>query len=154
MPCRFAGLVRVESSDGQTTPGYRGSRLVPMDYDLDGARIAMAATTNKRCHDRTPMPLEVHFSYGRVEGVGELANISYSGALIEDTVVRPTIGTPTVLYVYLKPPRAFEAEIPSELVGVVIRHSSDGFAVKFEDNLDPDVREMVDNAAALVTVSR
>ena len=112
----------------------------------------MAATTNKRRHDRTPMPLEVHFSYGRVEGVGELADISYSGALIEDTAVRPTIGTPIVLYVYLKPPRAFEAEVPSELPGMVVRHSSDGFAVKFEDSHDPDLRRMVDDAAAVVAV--
>ena len=94
---------------------------------------------------------------GRVSaqnGVGALTNISYSGALIEDTAVRPTIGTPIVLYMYLKPPRAFEAEVPSELPGMVVRHSSDGFAVKFEDSHDPDMRRMVDYAAAIVAVSR
>jgi hypothetical protein len=68
--------------------------------------------------------------------------------------LRPEIGTPIKLYVYLKPPRALEAEAPSELIGVVARHSSDGFAVKFEDNHDPDVRQMVDNAAAIVAVRR
>ena len=125
-----------------------------MDYDLDGARIAMAATTNRRRHDRTPIPLEVHFSYGRVEGVGELANISYSGALIKDTAVRPTIGTPIVLYVYLKQSRAFEAATPFELSGHVVRHSSAGFAVEYKDIVDPDVRRMVDDAAAVVAVPR
>jgi hypothetical protein len=43
---------------------------------------------------------------------------------------------------------------PSELIGVVARHSSDGFAIKFEDDLDPDVRQMVDNAAGVVTTRR
>ncbi len=114
----------------------------------------MTATTNKRRHDRTPMPLEVHFSYGRVEGVGEFANISYSGALIEDTAARPTIGTRVVLYVYLKPPRAFEAATPFGLSGHVVRHSSNGFAIEYKDIVDPDVRRMVDDAAAIVAVPR
>ena len=114
----------------------------------------MTATTNRRRHDRTPMPLEVHFSYGRVEGVGELADISYSGALIEDTVMRPEIGTPIKLYLYLQPPSAFTAATPYELPGMVVRHSSDGFAVKFEDSHDPDIRRMVDYAAAIVAVPR
>jgi hypothetical protein len=37
---------------------------------------------------------------------------------------------------------------------VVARHSPDGFAVEFEDSQDPDLREMVDDAAAIVAVSR
>jgi hypothetical protein len=83
-----------------------------------------------------------------------LANISYSGALIEDTSMRPEIGAPVVLYVYLKPPSAFEATTPFELVGRVVRHSSAGFAIEYQDNLDPDVRRMVDDAAAVVAVPR
>ncbi len=114
----------------------------------------MTETTNRRRDTRIPIRFEGFYSAGRVKGVGVLANISYSGALIEDTAMRPEIGTRIKLYVHLKPPCAFEAATPSELIGVVSRHSSDGFAVKFEDNLDPDVREMVDNAAALVTTSR
>jgi len=51
---------------------------------------------------------------------------------------------------HLKPPRASEASKPSELIGIVNRHSSDGFAVAFEDNRDLDMRRMVDDAAALV----
>jgi hypothetical protein len=114
----------------------------------------MTATTNKRRDDRIPLPLEVHYSFGRVEGDGVLANISYSGALIEDTAMRPEIGAPIVLYVYLKPPSAFEAATPFELSGYVARHSSTGFAVEYEDIVDPDVRRMVDDAAAIVAVPR
>jgi hypothetical protein len=119
-----------------------------------GARIAMTATTNRRRDNRIPMPLEVHFSFSRVEGFGKLADISYSGALIEDTAMRPKIGTPIVLYVYLKPPSAVEAATPFELSGHVVRHSSTGFAVEYEDNLNRDVRRMVDDAAAIVAVPR
>jgi hypothetical protein len=114
----------------------------------------MTATTNRRRDNRIPLPLEVHYSFNRVEGFGKLANISYSGALIDDPAMRPKIGTPIVLYVYLKPPSAFEAVVPFELTGHVVRHSSTGFAVEYEDIVDPDVRRMVDDAAAIVAVSR
>ncbi len=114
----------------------------------------MTATTNRRRDNRIPIRLEAFYSAGRVEGVGVLANISYSGALVEDTVMRPKIGTLVVLYVYLQPPSAFEAATPFELAGHVVRHSSNGFAIEYDDNLDPDVRRMVDDAAAIVAVPR
>jgi uncharacterized protein (TIGR02266 family) len=79
-----------------------------------------------------------------------LVDISYSCALIEGTKMQPEIDTRVSLYVYLKPPSAFEATAPFELTGVVSRHNSDGFAIKFKDNLDPDVRQMVDDAVAVV----
>jgi len=112
----------------------------------------MTTPTTKRRGDRFPAPLKVYCSFERVEGSATLVDISYSGALLEHTTMRPGIGTPINLYVFLKPPRGTGAVAPSELPGMVVRHSSDGFAVKFEDNLDPDVRQMVDDAAALVTV--
>ncbi len=114
----------------------------------------MTATTNRRRDNRIPIRLEAFYSAGRVEGVGVLANISYSGALIEETVMRPEIGTRVVLYVYLHPRSAFAAETPFELAGHVVRHSSNGFAIEYDDNLDPDVRRMVDDAAAIVAVPR
>jgi hypothetical protein len=89
-----------------------------------------------------------------VEDDGMLADISYSGALIEGTTMQPEIGTRVVLYVYLKPPSAFEAKAPFELTGHIVRHSSTGFAIEYEDNLDPDVRRMVDDAAAVVAGPR
>ena len=114
----------------------------------------MTATTNRRRNDRTPLPLEVHYSFDGAEGFGELVNISYSGALIEDTAMRPKIGRPIVLYVYLKPTSAFEAVTPFEPTGHVVRHSSAGFAVEYKDIVDPDVRRMLDDAAAIVAAPR
>ncbi len=114
----------------------------------------MTATTNKRRDDRIFIRLEAFYSFGRVEDEGMLADISYSGARIEDTTMRPEIGTPVVLYVYLEPPSASEAATPFELAGHVVRHSPTGFAIEYKDNLDPDMRRLVDDAVALVAVSR
>ena len=123
-----------------------------MDKDLDGARIAMTETTNRRPHNRIPIHLAAFYSSGRIEADGVLADISYSGALIEDTTIQPEIGTFVVLHVYLEPPSAFAAATPFELAGHVVRHSSNGFAFEYKDNLDPDVRRMVDDAAAVMAV--
>ena len=113
----------------------------------------MADKTNEPRADRFPTPLQVFCSFERVEGIATLVNISYTGTLLENTGMRPEVGTPIKLYVYLKP-RAFEAVAPSELIGVVSRHGPDGFAVEFEDSHDPDLRQMVDDAAAIVAVPR
>jgi hypothetical protein len=121
-----------------------------MDKDLDGARIAMIETTNRRPDKRIPTHLGAFYYARRADAVGVVANISYSGALIEGTTVQPEIGTFVVLYVYLEPPSAFEAATPFELTGHVVRYSSAGFAIKYKDNLNRDVRRMVDDAAAIV----
>ena len=114
----------------------------------------MTTTTTKRRGDRFPAPLKVYCSFERVEGTATLVNISYSGVLLEHTTMRPEIGTPIKLYLYLKPPSAFTAAAPFELAGHVVRHSTNGFAIAYEDNLDPDVRRMVDDAAAILTAPR
>ena len=125
-----------------------------MAYDRDGGRIEMAVTTDRRQDNRISIRLEAHYSFGRAVEVGVLANISYSGALIEDTTMQPEIGTPVTLHVYLEPPSAFEAATPFELAGHVVRHSPNGFAIEYKDRLDPDVRRMVDDAAAIVAGQR
>ena len=122
--------------------------------DLDGERIAMTATMKKGRDDRISIRLEAFYSFGRLEDNGMLADISYSGALIEGTTMQPEIGTRIVLYVHLNPPSAFEATPPFELTGHVVRHHSTGFAIEYRDNLDPDVRKMVDDAAAIVAAPR
>ena len=114
----------------------------------------MTATTHRGRADRISIRLEAFYSFGRVEDNGMLADISYSGALIEGTTMRPEIGARVALYVYLKPPSTFEAVTPFQLTGHVVRHSSTGFAIEYEDNLDPDVRRMVDDAAAVVAGPR
>jgi hypothetical protein len=114
----------------------------------------MTATTHRGRDDRISIRLEAFYSYGRVEDNGMLADISYSGALIEGTTMQPEIGTRVVLYVHLNPPSAFEATPPFELTGHVARHHSTGFAIEYEDNHDPDLRRMVDDAAAIVATRR
>jgi hypothetical protein len=114
----------------------------------------MTATTHRGRADRISIRLEAFYSFGRVEGDGMLADISYSGALIEGTTMQPEIGTRIVLYVHLSPPSAFEATPPFELTGHVARHHSTGFAIEYEDNHDPDLRRMVDDAAAIVATQR
>jgi hypothetical protein len=98
--------------------------------------------------------LEVTGTSGRFEVIGTLVDISYSGALVEDTSMQPEIRTPVVLYLYLAPPGDFKAVSPFKLTGHVVRHSSTGFAIEFTDRFDPDVRRLVDDAAAILTASR
>ena len=114
----------------------------------------MTATTHRGRDDRISIRLEAHCSVGRFEVVGVLTNISYSGALIEDTSMQPEVGTPCVLYLYLKPRGAFKAVSPFRLTGHVVRHTSTGFAIEYEDTFDPDMRRMVDDAAAIMEASR
>ena len=114
----------------------------------------MTNTARKRRTSRFRMPLQVYCSFEGMEGFASLSDISYTGALLENTGMRPKIGTRVTLCMHLKPPRASEAVAPSELIGVASRHSYDGFAVKFENGNDPDVRRMVDDAAAVVATRR
>ena len=116
----------------------------------------MTETTNRRHENRVPISLKAYYSFGRGDGVGVLADVSYSGALIEveDISKRPEIGAPIALRVYLISPRGFEEVTPFELAGVVVRHSSTGFAIEFEHNFDPWVRRRVDDAAAILAAPR
>jgi hypothetical protein len=118
----------------------------------------MTATTDKRRGDRISIRLEAYLSEDLYEDlyevVGTLTNISYSGALIEDTSMQPEIGTPCALYLYLEPSGAFNAVSPFKLTGSIVRPSSTGFAIEFTDRFDPDVRRLVDDAAAILTASR
>ena len=114
----------------------------------------MTEMTKKRRGYRVSMRLEAYCSEDLFEVVGVLTNISYSGALIEETSMQPEIRTPCVLHVYLEPPDAFKVASPFDLTGRIIRHSSTGFAIEFTDRFDPDVRRLVDDAAAILAASR
>ena len=83
-----------------------------------------------------------------------LVDISHSGALIADTSMRPKIGTPIILQVFFKPPGSLKAATPFKLVGHVVRHTATGFAIEYDDKLDPDARRIVDEAAAIVAAPR
>jgi hypothetical protein len=106
----------------------------------------MPAFVEKRRADRVSTALNAHYSSGPEDGIGVLANISYSGALIEDSSVRPTVGTNVRIYVFTEPEDPIAPASPYELVGRVVRHSSSGFAIEYED-ADSEARQLVDEAA-------
>lgn len=81
----------------------------------------------------------------REEGVGLLADIAYEGAHVEEASFQPAIGAAVRIYVFIRP------VAPFEITGHVVRHTERGFAIEFE-KLRPEVRSLVDDAAALVTV--
>lgn len=99
--------------------------------------------------NRIPIRLKTYYAYDRVDGAGVIANLSYSGALIERTATRPEIGTPITLYINLYPPSAFQAQSPFEQMGRVVRHSPSGFAIQYAGDFDLVLRRMVDDAAAV-----
>jgi len=107
---------------------------------------AMSSYQEKRRDARFPVALNAHYSAGPEEGIGVLSNISYSGALIDDSSVQPTVGARVRVYVFVESADPIAPASPYELVGRVVRHSSSGFAIEYEDP-DPDVRELVDEAA-------
>ena len=106
----------------------------------------MPAFLEKRRADRIPTALNAHYSSGPEDGIGVLANVSYSGALIEDSSVRPTVGSKVRIYVFTEPVDPIAPASPYELVGRVVRHSSSGFAIEYED-ADSEARQLVDEAA-------
>ena len=107
----------------------------------------MSAHTEKRRGDRVPTSLNAHYSSGPEDGIGVLANISYSGALIEGPSVQPAVGSRVRIYVFTEPADPIAPASPYELVGRVVRHSSSGFAIEYEE-ADPEVRLLVDEAVA------
>ncbi len=98
--------------------------------------------------DRRKLPrvetlFELLYSAGREEGRGILADISCAAARISETQLRPEVGTKVRLYVFLQPVS------PLEIVGEVTRLTEDGFVVQYEI-ADPDVKQLVDQAAGIV----
>lgn len=84
-------------------------------------------------------------SAGRQEGAGRLADISRSGARLEETSLRPEIGSKVRLYVFVQPVSPFE------IVGEVVRHTDSGFAIEIIEAREA-IRELIDDVAALVSV--
>jgi len=57
------------------------------------------------------------------------------------------VGTRVRIYVFTEPVDPIAPASPYELVGRVVRHSSSGFAIEYEET-DPEVCLLVDEAAA------
>ena len=107
----------------------------------------MSENIEKRRAPRFLTALNAHYSSSSEDGIGVLSNISFSGALIEGSSVQPTVGSRVRIYVFTEPVDPLAPASPYELVGRVVRHSSSGFAIEYEDS-DPEVRRLVEKAAA------
>ena len=100
---------------------------------------------DRRRSGRIQTRFELLYSAGRNEGTGTLADISYSGAMIEGATLKPELGKHLRLYVFVQP------VAPFEVVGTVVRHTENGFAISYP-TLSEEVRRLVDDAAAIVSV--
>ena len=100
---------------------------------------------DRRTAGRVQTRFESLYSEGRSEGTGTLADISYSGALIDGATTCPELGKPLRIYVFVQP------VAPFEIVGTVVRHTENGFAIEYPE-VGEDVRRLVDDAAAVVNV--
>jgi len=98
---------------------------------------------NQRKDVRFKTRFDVLYSSGPSEGAGVLTDLSYSGARLEQASLRPEIGTPVRLYVFVQPVAPFHLE------GHVIRHTGTGFAIRYDMD-DPDVSRLVDDVSAIV----
>ena len=86
---------------------------------------------------------DVLYSAGPEEGAGVLSEVSYAGARLENTSLRPALGARVKLYVFVQP------VMPFELEGHVARITDSGFAIQYE-LFDPEIRRLVDDLCALV----
>jgi hypothetical protein len=107
----------------------------------------MSALPEKRRDERFVTALNAHYSAGPEDGIGVLSNISNSGALIEGSSLKPTVGTKVRIYVFTESEDPIAPASPCELVGRVVRHSTSGFAIEYEET-DPEVNHLIKKAAA------
>lgn len=98
---------------------------------------------NQRRDPRFHSDLVTVFAVEEREGSGVLAEISYCGARLEQTSLRPQVGSLVTLYVVIQPVTAFA------LQGHVARRTENGFAIH-TDIFDPEVRRLVDDVSAIV----
>lgn len=103
----------------------------------------MERSADRRRNFRIRTHFEATYSTERQEGSAILANISYSGALLTQASLQPRLESQVRVYVLLN------EDFPFVIVGRVVRHVEDGFAIEYAD-LSPEVRRLVDYAAAMV----
>ena len=80
---------------------------------------------------------EVAYSVGREEGIGRLADISISGALLANTTSKPLLDSLLQIHVLRDNDETFN--LPAR----VVRHSTNGFAVKFVE-FTPALAELLE----------
>jgi hypothetical protein len=82
-------------------------------------------TTDPGREPRRAASREIAYSAGREEGIGQLGDISISGALLSATTSKPPVES--MLQVHVLRENAAPVDLPAR----VVRHSTNGFAVKF-----------------------
>ena len=80
----------------------------------------------RRAQARTKIGLDVLCSAGREEGPVILKELSTWGALLEPATIRPAVGDSVTIWLQAEPD-----EKPHALHSDVVRHTPEGFAVKF-----------------------
>jgi hypothetical protein len=100
----------------------------------------MERSAERRRDFRIRTHFETSFSSGSLQGSAMLGDISYSGALLTQTSLQPHLGSQVRVYIL------FNESSPFVVVGQVIRHITDGFAIEYAD-LRSEVREFVDKVA-------
>jgi hypothetical protein len=98
---------------------------------------------DKRRNPRFRTRFDALYSLGREEGSGVLVDLSYSGARLENATVAPEPGTKVRLFIFIQPIQPFE------LIGHVVRHTENGFAVAV-DVPDAEIQRLVDDVRAIV----
>jgi hypothetical protein len=73
--------------------------------------------------------------------------VGHSGALLMQASVQPRLGSQVRVFVVLS------KDAPFEVVGKVVRHVEDGFAIGYAD-LSPELCRLIDDAAAIVANPR
>jgi hypothetical protein len=81
---------------------------------------------DRRDLERKNIALNVLCSAGHEEGPGLLKDVSHHGAMVESTSVRPSVGDSVMILL-----RASPDDAPDVLHTSVVRHTDEGFAVKF-----------------------
>lgn len=99
---------------------------------------------DKRKDPRFRTRFDALYSLERAEGAGVLADLSYTGARLENVSIWPPLDTKVRLYVFIQPVSPFE------LIGRVVRLTDSGFAIEYEVE-DPEVRRLVDDVSAIVS---
>ena len=113
----------------------------------------MSARVEKREGDRVPTRFETISSEGdpqepssvTKQGIAMLADISYTGARLHQTDLSPPLGAWIKVQIFL-PSRS---GVYFELEGEVVRHTTNGFAIRY-DWPSREICRLVDDAASLV----
>jgi hypothetical protein len=99
--------------------------------DMESTGVSPRGPRDRRRAPRVDAPSPVYFVAGRREGVGVLADLSLTGARIEDASPRLSPGVAMTLLLELRQ-ESFSVELP----GRVVRQTETGFAIEF--SFDPD----------------